>query len=273
MNTLQFTIHTNDELLQEMVIAQLADIDFDSFEQNNHAVIAYINEQNFNEEATNSILQLHNLSADKTIVPPQNWNAIWESNFSPIQIENFVGIRANFHAPFAQVKHEIVITPKMSFGTGHHATTYMIMQLMQHLNCMEKAVFDYGTGTGILAILAEKLGAKKIVAIDCDDWCIENALENIATNKCNRIILEKNNTAQTNQVFDFVIANINKHIIVDNFAGLHKAAANNATILLSGLLSEDEASILQMAATYNWQHQKTVHKNQWIAMQFVANVK
>ncbi len=124
------------------------------------------------------------LSFSKTIIEETNWNQVWESNFDPVIVDDFVAVRAHFHEPIKNVQHEIVITPKMSFGTGHHATTYMMMQQMRELDFAGKNVFDFGTGTGVLAILAEKLGAQKVIAIDNDDWSIENADENVKRNNC-----------------------------------------------------------------------------------------
>ena len=217
------------------------------------------------------IIEPFNVSFNKKTIPQQNWNAVWESNFQPVIVENFVGIRAHFHSTIQNVQHEIIITPKMSFGTGHHATTYMMMQLMQTIDFNNKSVFDFGTGTGILAILAEKLKANSVLAVDYDDWCIENALENISNNNCKNISIEKKDTAEVNDVFDIVIANINKNIIQDNFEDLHLTSKKGSTILLSGLLVEDENDIIQLSQQKNWIHQKTINKNGWIAMQFLKD--
>ena len=120
----------------------------------------------------------------ETTIEETNWNQVWESSFEPVVVDDFVAVRADFHEPIKGIKHEIVITPKMSFGTGHHATTYMMLEQMGKLDFKDKRVLDFGTGTGVLAILAEKMGAKKIIAIDNDEWSIENANENIKRNNC-----------------------------------------------------------------------------------------
>ncbi|MBS4043907.1 MAG: 50S ribosomal protein L11 methyltransferase [Chitinophagaceae bacterium] len=271
MNYLEIKIDSKQEELQELLISQLAEIGFDGFQQEPNTLIAIIAENNFNENELTNILEPHHLSFSKQIILHQNWNAVWESNFQPISINKFVGIRANFHEPIGQVEHEIIITPKMSFGTGHHATTYSVMQLMENINFKNKTVFDFGTGTGILAILAEKLGASEILAIDYDDWCIENANENILNNQCCKIEILKSDTAQVSKQFDVVIANINKNIIQDNFQNLHQTAKANATILLSGLLIADEEDILQLANKKKWKHQQTITKGDWIAIEFQKN--
>src|SRR5205085_7037613 len=137
----------------------------------------------------------------------------WEKNFERVIIDDFVAIRAPFHKPIQKVTHEIVITPKMSFGTGHHATTFMMIQQMQDVDFKNKKVLDFGTGTGILAILAEKLGATKITAIDNDEWSISNANENIKTNNCRNIQLLLSDSPMLSQKFDVILANINKSVI------------------------------------------------------------
>ena len=268
MNYLEISIETNDEEIQELLISQLNEMGYDGFQQESNRLIAIINENEFDEKELKNLLELHQIDFTKTVIPHQNWNALWESNFEPITVDDFVGVRAGFHPSIKNVQHEIIITPKMSFGTGHHATTFLVMQLMQYIELNNKRVFDFGTGTGILAILAEKLGAKNILAIDYDDWCIENANENIIQNYCSKIEIVKADNAVVNRSFDIVIANINKNIIQDNFENLHNAALTNAIIILSGLLQNDEGEILQLAQQKQWNHQKTVVKGDWIAIQF-----
>jgi ribosomal protein L11 methyltransferase len=203
-------------------------------------------------------------------IEKQNWNEVWESNFEPVQVEDFVGIRASFHQPIQGVEHEIVITPKMSFGTGHHATTYLVMQAMRQLDWKNKSVFDFGTGTGILAILAEKLGAESVLAIDNDDWCIENATENVVINLCSKIKIAKANSAEMGRRFDIILANINKHIILSNITYLGNSLQKGGLILLSGLLEEDESDILIACHSAGWKHQITNKRNGWIVIQLQA---
>ena len=271
MNYIEVTIRTANEEIQELLISQLVEFGFDGFQQENDHLIAIIKPDDFDEKQLTNYLSSFQLSFEKQMIAEQNWNALWESNFEPIAVNDFVGVRAAFHAPIKNVQHEIVITPKMSFGTGHHATTYSVMQLMQHINFKNKTVFDFGTGTGILAILAEKLGSIEILAIDYDDWCIENANENIVNNHCNKIEIVKADTALVSKQYDIIIANINKNIIQDNFENLHQSAKANATILLSGLLIADEEDILQLANDKQWEHQQTVTKGDWIAIEFQKN--
>jgi ribosomal protein L11 methyltransferase len=268
MNYLEISIDTNNEEIQELLISQLNELGYDGFQQESSRLIAIINENEFNESELMDILNPLQINFTKKIIPQQNWNALWESNFEPITVDDFVGVRAHFHPTIKNVQHEIIITPKMSFGTGHHATTFLVMQLMQEINFKNKTVFDFGTGTGILAILAEKLGAEDVLAIDYDDWCIENANENIIQNNCTKIEIIKADTAEVEKGYEIVIANINKNIIQDNIENLNNASLPNATIILSGLLKTDEEEILQIAKQKNWKHLKTVVKGDWIAIQF-----
>jgi len=254
----------------DILIAELSEIGFDGFKEVEDGLKAFIKATEFDENQTEVLANKYAVSFTTETIPVQNWNKVWESNFEPMQVDDFVGVRASFHAPMVGVKHEIVITPKMSFGTGHHATTYMVMQLMKDLDFENKTVFDYGTGTGILAILAEKLGSQSILGIDYDDWCIENATENLIDNNCRHITIQKADTAKLTTKFDIVIANINKNIILDNIAYLADDVVIGGKVLLSGLLQEDEADILSAALRFNWKHQVTIKKGMWIAIYFDA---
>jgi ribosomal protein L11 methyltransferase len=268
MNYTEISIATSNETTQEILVALLENQGYEGFETNETGVKAYISSELFNSVELQETLNTFELTFNQQTIEKQNWNAVWESNFDPVMVDDFVGIRAHFHSPLKNVAHEILITPKMSFGTGHHATTFSVMQLMKNIDFANKTVFDFGTGTGILAILAEKLGATNILAVDYDDWCIENSIENVQNNYCTNIIVEKGDTAKTNKPFDIVLANINKNIILDNLALLHQSIAANGTIVLSGLLVEDEKDILEAVQKYHWQHQQTITKGAWIAMHF-----
>lgn len=217
----------------------------------------------------NNLFNQHNLNYSKSIVKEENWNAIWESNFEPVRVDDFVGIRAHFHPHFVPaVQYEINITPKMSFGTGHHGTTFSVMQLMGNMDFKGKSVYDFGTGTGILAILAEKMGASQVIAVDNDDWCIENALENIQDNEAKLIKIQKVETAKQDQQFDIVIANVNRHIIEANMEELSLAGKLHSELILSGLLIEDRNDMIHLAQQYGWTYQTHKIMNGWISMYF-----
>ena len=282
----------------ELLVAQLADLGFDGFNEEEAAsginngvgmssvlgtsaglgagaghcktfILSTEYLENNVEIELNNIFNQHNLTYSKSIVKEENWNAIWESNFEPVRINNFVGIRAHFHASFdPPVQYEIKITPKMSFGTGHHGTTFTVMELMGNMDFKAKSVYDFGTGTGILAILAEKLGASEVLAVDNDDWCIENALENIQNNDINVIRIQKVETAKQLQQFDVVIANVNRHIIEANMEELSLAGKPHSELILSGLLIEDQDDMIYLAQQFGWKYQAHKIMNGWISMYF-----
>lgn len=254
--------------LQELLVAELTEIGYDGFEESAEQLKAYIPEQRFVENELNNLLNKYNLNYFKSIINKQNWNQLWESNFEPVRVSDFAGIRAAFHPPFTGVSHEIVITPKMSFGTGHHATTWQVMKLMQELDFTGRRVFDFGTGTGILAILAEKLGAAAVLAVDNDDWCIENTSENILVNNCKIIDIQKVESFQLNQCFDIVLANINRNILLEYSKELVAALLPGGQLLLSGLLVGDEEIIRETFNGLGLVYRKTTERNGWIALWF-----
>jgi ribosomal protein L11 methyltransferase len=270
--TIQVSIDVADEAIKDMMIAELADLGFDGFEETETGLLSYIALAGFDGELTSGLEELVNrygLTYTSNAIDKQNWNALWESNFEPVLVDDFVGVRANFHDSFnGVVEHDIIITPKMSFGTGHHGTTYSVMQLMRGIDFANKSVFDFGTGTGLLAILAHKLGAVDILAVDNDDWCIENASENIVVNNTQSIEIHKVDNAKLNKKFNIIIANINKNIILDNLAFLAEATVPGGVVLLSGLLVEDEPEIEAACAALGWKHQETRTRNNWIALHY-----
>ncbi len=270
--TIQVSIDVADEAIKDLMIAELADLGFDGFEETETGLLSYIALAGFDGELTSGLEELVNrygLTYTSNAIDKQNWNALWESNFEPVLVDDFVGVRANFHDSFnGAVEHDIIITPKMSFGTGHHGTTYSVMQLMRGIDFANKSVFDFGTGTGLLAILAHKLGAVDILAVDNDDWCIENASENIVVNNTQSIEIHKVDNAKLNKKFNIIIANINKNIILDNLAFLAEAIVPGGVVLLSGLLVEDEPEIESACAALGWKHQETRTRNNWIALHY-----
>jgi ribosomal protein L11 methyltransferase len=215
------------------------------------------------------IFNQYHLTYSKSVIKEQNWNAIWESNFEAVRVGDFVGIRAHFHPDFEPaVTYDIKITPKMSFGTGHHPTTFSVMQLMQKLDFKDKTVYDFGTGTGILAILAEKLGAKNVLAVDNDDWCIENAIENIQNNASKVITIEKVESALQKDQYDIVLANVNRHIIEANMDELTQIGKPGGILVLSGLLIEDQSDMVELAGSKAWKFQEAQALNGWVSLLF-----
>ena len=247
---IQVTIPTVD--FQEVLIALMGEMGYEGFEQEDDRLLAFAPAAAFDEAALGELLGAHGLSYTLQQIEERNWNAEWEANFQPVVVEGFCAIRAHFHPPMPEVEHELIITPKMSFGTGHHATTYMMLHAMRRVELKGARVLDFGTGTGVLAILAERLGADAVVAIDNDDWSIENALENVEANGCMRIeVLKKDRVADVNGVFDVILANINKHVILSEMQALAQHLTEDGVILLSGLLQNDAEDVENEALKNN----------------------
>lgn len=228
---------------QEILIAQLVDLGYEGFEEGPGFISAYVPDDQFNEIETYNLITGTDITVTKEVIAPRNWNEEWEQNFQPVIIDDFCGIRAHFHAPLQQVQHEIIITPKMSFGTGHHATTHLMIQSMQQLSFNDKTVLDFGTGTGVLAILAERLGAAHITAIDNDEWSIANGEENIALNHCSNITIAQADSLQMSTEFDIILANINKHVLLANMAAIKQHLTPAGVVIMSGLLTGDKADM------------------------------
>jgi len=266
MNYLQLELETREKEVREILVALLSDAGFESFEENEHALLAFIKQTDYNPEVLEQILKTVPVKHTLSVVPPQNWNAQWESSFEPIIIKEFACIRASFHQPVLGVQHEIIITPKMSFGTGHHATTYMMIEQMEALDFSGKSVMDYGTGTAVLAILAEKMGAVDIDAVDYDEWSIENSIENTMANDCTRINLIKDDTIATGKVYDIILANINLNVILQQLLAINAAAAPGTHILLSGFMGEDEQVMVTALREQAIQPLKTLQKSGWISI-------
>lgn len=265
-NHIQISIEASEEQ-QEILISQLEELGATGFEQTETHLLAYFDEEAFPSYEVNALL--HGSTFQLNTLQQQNWNAVWESNFEPVIVDDFCAVRAHFHEPIPNVMHEILITPKMSFGTGHHATTYMMMQQMRDIDFKNKEVFDFGTGTGILAILAEKLGAASILAIDNDEWSIENTAENIEKNNCQKITATFSSNIPTNKPFDIILANINRNVILQYFSYLKQTVKEKGFILFSGLLTDDKEVIEKAASEYGLQLVKHIERNKWISLLFV----
>lgn len=265
-NYLQYQFTVSGDAVTAELIAELSEIGFSGFEESSQCLKAFIAEADFDSELFLKTIERFELRPELTVIPETNWNAVWESNFDPVIIDDFVGIRADFHEPINNVIHEIRITPKMSFGTGHHATTHMMMQLMRSIDYNSKSVFDFGTGTGVLAILAEKLGANKIDAIDNDQWSIDNTQENIDRNQCSKISVRLDVKPPVDALYDIILANINKSVILEFLPALCAILNSGGALLLSGLLEEDREDILLACSNNNLQLIDSQTRKGWIAL-------
>jgi ribosomal protein L11 methyltransferase len=263
---IQLTFENLSEAQKEIIIAALYAF-CEGFEELDTELKAIVTEENFNAELKELVKKLSpNPRIEK--LPDQNWNQLWESNFEPVVVDDFVAVRANFHQPILSTAHEIVITPKMSFGTGHHATTFLMMQFMREIDFKNTSVFDFGTGTGILAILAKKLGATKIIATDIDANSIENAAENFSENQINDIELFQSESALHGKNHDVIFANINKNVLMKTIPQLAGLLKTNGILLVSGFLETDENDITTLGAENGLKLLKKNQKNNWLALKF-----
>jgi ribosomal protein L11 methyltransferase len=264
-NTFQYNFQHLAPGLDDILVAELSEAGFSGFENTADGLLAFAGEEELDEAALTEILERYRLQPEKTTIAAQNWNAVWESNFDPVQVDDFCIVRAHFHPPVTGMAHDIVITPKMSFGTGHHATTYMMMAAMRAIDVNGKTVCDFGTGTGVLAILAEKLGASNILAIDNDDWSIENAAENIANNGCRHIRLQKAFAMDAGS-YDVVLANINLHVLLANMIALRESVVPGGLLLLSGILQENIGVMEEALAGHGFEKPAVFQKEKWVCM-------
>ena len=265
----QINIQYNKPGDDELLIALLSNEGYLGFEERDgNEMRAFIDSQDFDETVLSDISSTLSFQWTKSILPKTNWNKEWESNFQPVLIDDYCGIRADFHEPLMNVVHEIIITPKMSFGTGHHATTYMMIKSLQDIDVKNKKVFDFGTGTGVLAILAEKEGATEIFAIDHDEWSVINATENILKNNADRISILQSENPDCHQKFDIILANINKHIIIESLPALTKQLNTSGLVICSGFMQQDIDDILTMATKCNLILMEKKERENWLCMIF-----
>ena len=245
MITLAYQFNTLQQEGQEMLIAQLELYGFHGFEEQENSLLAYVNEKDFVENEFHVFISQNNIIYTKSIIEDKNWNADWERDFHPVTVSlpnsdrPFVHIRAAFHPTLPEAQYDLLITPKMSFGTGHHATTYGMVEAMSQINFEGKKIIDFGTGTGVLAILAEKLGADEVLAIDCDEWSINNSAENLAANHCKQVRLLLANELPKEVKCDILLANINLNILRENMQTIFNAGLPGCQYLFSGFLEPD----------------------------------
>lgn len=248
-----FTFASIEEYQHDLLIAELADIGFDTFEDTEVGFDAFILANEYSETGLNDVLMGFEDDLQFTYkvieIEPQNWNEEWEKNFSPLVINDDCYIRATFHEPQPQYKYQIVIDPKMAFGTGHHQTTTMMMLYILETSFKDKTVLDMGAGTGILGVLASKLGAKQIIAIDNDEVCYRSALENATLNQVNNLTsLCGSKEVIPHMGFDVILANINRNILLDQIESYAKVLANNGSIFFSGFYESPDLDMIKAHA-------------------------
>lgn len=249
-NEVKILLNSDEEFHKDLLINSLSEIGFDTFEDFEEGFKAYIPADQYHEEEIEQLRESYKEMFSFTFsvqnIAHQNWNEIWESNFEPIEVANRCYIRATFHEAQPQFEYEIVIDPKMAFGTGHHQTTALMMEFMLNENFNGQKVLDMGCGTGILAILASKMGAKEVLAIDYDDVCYDSTIENAALNKINNIkALCGSKEVIPAQKFDTILANINRNILLDQLETYAKVSNNETALFLSGFYESPDLDIIK----------------------------
>lgn len=258
----------------EILIAELSELGFESFIETPQGILAYIPNDLFKKEAVVHLISLlENTSCkinfNEKLIPAQNWNERWENEFSPIVVADTCLVRAPFHPPVSGISYDIIIEPKMAFGTGHHETTGLMIEFVLHLNIAGKNVLDMGCGTCILGILASKMGAKHVLAIDTDEWAYKNATENVNINACKNINVRQGDASLLKgKKFEVILANINRNVLLEDMPHYEASLETNGVLLISGFFDADidilkvEAESLKLNAVH---HQI---KNHWAAMEF-----
>lgn len=255
---------------KEILIAELDMEGYESIMETDEGLNSYISKEAFRENFITDISERYSLDQERiswVLVEEKNWNIEWEKNFEPVAVDDLCYIRAPFH-PSGQAgfKHELVVLPRMSFGTGHHATTYlMIKNQVLHIDHKDKKVLDAGCGTAILAVMAEKLGAASIVAYDNNEWSVENAPENVTLNNCQRISILNGtiDSLSLDKNFDVILANINRNVLLEEIPAYVEHLSENGLLLLSGFFKEDEEEIAAIAERSGLKHQNKDNKDRW----------
>lgn len=259
----------------DILMAELGELGFESFVETDEGLLAYVTEDLFDEAAIQEVIakyaELTAIAYQASSLEKKNWNAEWEQNYEPITVgENLVRVRASFHEPDAAFQHELVINPKMSFGTGHHETTSMMLEHQMSIEHAGKAVLDVGSGTGILAILAAKMGASPVVAFDIEEWAVENAVENAALNDHPEIRVFQGTIADVDPAdrYDIVLANINRNVLLVEIPAYVGLLTDGGYLFVSGFYEYDAADIQAKATESGMELVRSLTKNQWSSLVF-----
>lgn len=273
MDYFLFRVRAPKEWL-EIFIAELSELGFEMMEEKEDCIEAFAKASKRDSIDTNSLIKkyknIEGISFETGSVENQNWNENWEKNYTPIIVDNTCYIRAEFHEP-QDFPYELIITPRMSFGTGHHDTTYLMVSYMLKNNFERKSVLDAGTGTGVLAILAKKLGASAITAYDVSSHCVENTIENMEVNNISSIEV-KTGTLEDfsfNEPFDYILANINRNAIIYEMQGFAKLCLPGTKLVFSGFYEKDLALIREKAYEFGLQLKESINRNEWCCAVFI----
>ena len=267
-----------DPEYSEILMAEIAEVGFDTFMENEKGFEAYAEQNHFDKQALKIIQDKYTKVTPVLFyqdrIEKKNWNEEWEKNYEPIIVEEKIMIRAGFHKPVKQYPYEIIITPKMSFGTGHHQTTYlMVKNQMERIDHLNKTVMDAGCGTAILSIMASKLHAKKIDAFDIDEWSVINGQENIEVNNCRNISIQQGKISDLTfpDTYDIILANINKNILLQEMAQYAAYLHEGGHLLLSGFYENDIPDLLNEAHQYGLHKVSNDDRENWAALLMVKH--
>ena len=266
---------TCDPAFSEILMAEIAEAGFETFLETDKGFEAYVEMENFDKEQIEFILKKYReattIDIEQDRIEKQNWNEQWEKSYEPIVVEGKCLIRANFHKIEETYPYELIITPKMSFGTGHHQTTYLMIKNQMDIDHRGKRVMDAGCGTAILSVMASKLGAKEIHAFDIDEWSVSNGRENIEVNSCTNISHYQGKLSDLNLQgpFDMILANINKNVLLDEIHLYNQFLGPQGLLLLSGFYIADIPDLLEEAAKHELSELRRDECEGWAALVLV----
>ncbi|GAB3301052.1 50S ribosomal protein L11 methyltransferase [Hymenobacter tenuis] len=261
--------------LADILVAELAEVGYNTFEDNDEGFCAYIDEDQFSADAVAEVMSryegLGELEFSHRVITRQNWNAEWEKNFQPLIIANKVSVRAPFHEARPDLEYEIVIMPRMSFGTGHHDTTALMITNQLGIDHQGKRVLDMGCGTGILAVMAVHLGANYVLAIDVEPWTAENAADNAAENNVQDKVearLGDVTALEGEEPFDIILANINRNVLLEDMGAYARYLKPGGPILFSGFYEDDLPLIQAAAEKAGFTYESHLVQNHWVSAVF-----
>lgn len=258
----------------EMLMAEMAEVGFDTFMETETGFEAFAEQNQYDKQKLQEIKDRYTVHTPVVFyidrVEKKNWNEEWEKNYEPIIVEDTLIVRAEFHQPEKKYPIELIITPKMSFGTGHHQTTYLMLKAQLNMDHQNKMVMDAGTGTAVLAIMASKRGAKKVEAFDIDSWSVENGTENAQINQCSNIHIRQGKIDELtfNEGFDIILANINKNVLLAEVKHYAMHLKSEGILVLSGFYERDNADLVQEANRYNLKKISSDNREGWSCLQF-----
>jgi len=270
MNYLELELQFENPQFSEILVAELSEVGFSSFIGDENILRAYIPASEFEDRKLEECFFMNKyknqIKIQKRLIESENWNRKWEENFEPVTVEDKIYVRAPFHPPKSEIPIEILIMPKMAFGTGHHATTYLMLKQMLELDLKNKKVADLGCGSGILAIAASRLGAKSVSAVDIDEWSYKNAIENSEVNRVKNIVIKQGTATVLDEKFDVVLANINRNVLVAEIKLYHNLVVENGLLLMSGFYVNDKSIIEEAAANEGFVFVKESEKVSWLSV-------